>query len=298
VSHFIEEAANPNTLAALTVGGLAYRVGRLGTLALAANTGERLAPILRLGSYAIGLGTEVTAFEFANRSLISLGERAGLKPAPTENLWNWSGPGGWREGLASSAITFGLLKGAGFLGREQNIILQHAIQSAAMVSGHQIAGILGLTERPEGSLAEQLLHAEATNLQLATGTSIVHSISPGLSAMERGLDLSLQHQTFGISRWHPLMPAFAMRETPPIPRRSSSEETETHNILMMSGDNPKEPPSDETPSTSRHQNPLELNLSQRRQLIDTIKGHLQGIVRSDDAKIEVKTLSADDFRQM
>jgi hypothetical protein len=235
VTNFVEEAANPRTLAALTAGGLAYRVGRLGTLALAVNTGERIAPVLRLGSYAIGLGSEVTAFEFSNRSLISLGERAGLNSAPSENLWNWSGVGGWREGLASSAITFGLLKGAGFLGREQNIVFQHAFQSTAMVAGHNAAGFLGVTANPQGTLAEQLLHAEATNLQLGAGTSLLHSMAPGVHALERGLDLSLSAPSspFSIQRNLALQEASAGGHQETAPRESSSHGLIPH-ILEMS----------------------------------------------------------------
>jgi hypothetical protein len=94
--------------------------------------------------------------------------------------------------LINDALTFGLLKGAGYLSRESNVVFQHAFSSTAMVTGHQSAALLGITPPPEGSLAEQFLHAEITNLQLGAGTSLVHAMAPGISALERGLDLSLQ----------------------------------------------------------------------------------------------------------
>src|SRR5262245_45073775 len=85
VSHFVEEAANPQTLAAITAGGFAFRLGRIGALAM-----SQEAPLLRLASYGVGLGSEVTAFEFTNRTFASLRatDRSPLQENP--NLWNWS----------------------------------------------------------------------------------------------------------------------------------------------------------------------------------------------------------------
>ena len=99
-----------------------------------------------------------------------------------------------------------MLRGAGYLAREQNIILQHALQSTAMVAGHQGAAGLRILPQPEGSLAEQFLHAEATNLQLAAGGSLLHTVAPGIHAMERNLDLM----------------AAAGRVSPPFPGRRAN----------------------------------------------------------------------------
>jgi len=189
VSTFLEEAANPRTLAAITVGGLAYRVGRVGVMS--AWGGQTQGLPLRFLSIVAGLGSEVTAFEFTNRAFQTLSSPITHHSSP--NVWRWSGPGGWGEGLATSAITFGMLRSAGFLAREQNIVLQHAFQSSAMVAGHQVVGGWQLIPRAEGSLAEQFLHAEITNLQLGAGMGLVHAMGPGISAMERGMDLSLQN---------------------------------------------------------------------------------------------------------
>ena len=188
VSRFVEEAASPTTLAAITAGGFAYRVGRLSVLSSVGASGGT--PV-RLASLAFGLGSEVTAFEFTNRSFAQLRAigRSPLQQNP--NLWNWSGPGGWRDGIAASLVTFGALRVAGFLAREQNLVLQHLFQGSAMVSGQQVAGFIGVAPRPEGSLAEQFLHAEATNLQMSAGTALSHSLAPGLLSLERGLDLSV-----------------------------------------------------------------------------------------------------------
>ena len=53
VSLFVEEAANPRTLAAISAGGLAYRLGRVGTMGL--NVGAIGQSPLRLLSMGVGL---------------------------------------------------------------------------------------------------------------------------------------------------------------------------------------------------------------------------------------------------
>ncbi|MFO1519574.1 MAG: aminotransferase class I/II-fold pyridoxal phosphate-dependent enzyme [bacterium] len=191
VGHFAEEAANWRSLAAMATGSLFYRVGRIGTLALASRAGQA-APLFQLASYGIGLGAEVTAFEGSSRFLATLsGDVANA------NLWRWDGRGGWREGLSSSLVTFGMLKAAGHAAEGQNILLQHLFSDFAMVGGHQAASALGFMPRPEGSFAEQMLQAEVTNLQLGAGMALLHCVSPGLAAFERGLDLSIRMHEAG-----------------------------------------------------------------------------------------------------
>jgi len=254
VNRFVEEAANPITLAALTAGGMAYRWGRIAVQGsgLGVRGGMLFPRLVRAGSIGFGLGAEVSAFELTSRSLLSLTPNPELL---TPNLWNWSGPGGWAQGLASSAITFGMLKGGGFLAREQNLVLQHAFQSTAMVSGHQFGGALGIIPMPEGSLADQFLHAEVTNLQLAAGTGLVHAMAPGVHAFERGLDLSIRSQQIRARQASPLQGLFSTFATADVgiigaplsapPSRDSRRNS--HLILMSStqgggGDEGSKPP--------------------------------------------------------
>jgi carbonic anhydrase len=202
VTRFVSEAADPKTLAALTAGGLAYRYGKIGLMSL----GARGIPSLTFRAAAVltGLGSEVTAFEFTNRLLSTIGARfqrpsfAGGETTPIQekpNFWSWSGPGGWKQSLIQDVLTFGLLKGAGFLARDENLFFQHAFQSTSMVAGQQTSTLFG-GPRPEGSWAEQFLHAEMTNLQMAAGIGLSHVLSGGrLMALERGLDLSLQQNS-------------------------------------------------------------------------------------------------------
>ena len=65
-----------------------------------------------------------------------------------------------------SIITFGSLRGAGHLAEGQNLLFQHTLQATTMVGGHHLTAAIGITPRPEGTLGEQLLSAEVTNLQL------------------------------------------------------------------------------------------------------------------------------------
>ena len=194
VSNFIEEACDEKTLLPLMAGGIAYRMGRIGVMGMGSSF------VLRPLSLVIGLGSEVTAFEFTNRALLTMGRATGRSPLQgasrdtlhASSLWSWSGPMGWKNSLATDFLSFGILRSAGYLGRESNPILQHFFASSAMVFGHQTGSLLGILPRPEGSFAEQLLHASATDLKLKAGTNLVHSLAPNLAALEKGLDLSLK----------------------------------------------------------------------------------------------------------
>src|SRR4030095_1642777 len=189
----------------MTVGGMAYRIGRTGVMGLGSSA------FLRASSIGAGLAAEVSAFDMTHRGLTTvsgrggpvwppaLGSPIGGRPhggAPTNhgesNLWRWSGNGGLRQGILQSLITFGALKSAGRLAQGENLVAQHVYQDSAMVLGHQASGVLGITPSPTGTFAEQFLHAEATNLQIGAGMAMAHGFAPGIHGLERGLDLSLK----------------------------------------------------------------------------------------------------------
>jgi len=185
VGDFVRQASDWKSLVALTAGGMAYRAGRIGELGIRVGAYGRTP--LQIASIGLGLTAEVLAFELTNRAL-----QSGENP----NLWRWNGAGGIRQGLLQSSVTFGALKGAGRLARSENFLVQHLFQDLSMVLGHQASGALGLAPRPAGSLAEQFLHAEATTLQIGAGMALIHRMAPGLSALERGLDLAAQSGQF------------------------------------------------------------------------------------------------------
>jgi hypothetical protein len=183
VENFVGQATDWKSLAAMTAGGIAYRLGRIGILA---SGGSKAGVLIRGVSLLGGLATEVATFEIAHRSFASFtGEGHSHS-----RLWSWNGVGGLKEGFLSSLVTFGTLKGFGKLAQRQNLILQHLAQDTGMVLGHQASAFLGITPAPEGSLAEQFLHAEVTNLQMGAGMALGHSLSGGkLHAIERKLEM-------------------------------------------------------------------------------------------------------------
>src|SRR5262249_13479700 len=91
-----------------------------------------------------------------------------------------------------SLITFGSLKSAGRLGQGENVVVQHLFQDTGLVLGHQVSGAFGVTERPAESWAEQFFQAEAMNLKLGAGMALASHLSPSLTALERGADLSIR----------------------------------------------------------------------------------------------------------
>jgi hypothetical protein len=240
VEDFMGRATDWRSLAALMVGGMAYRFGRIGTMSSGIGAIHELP--LRIASIGIGLSAEVTAFEIANRSLMTVGGNGHSRRPP--HLWRWDGQGGIRQGLLSSLVTFGTLKGVGRLAQGENIIVQHLLQDTGMVLGHQFSGAFHITPRPTGTLAEQFLHAEATNLQLGVGMALANGVAPGIQGLERGLDLSLQSRSGGIQNFAPLrmgfQPAFATAG-----RRSNlpafpAENKLAPSLSLMAADRPEE----------------------------------------------------------
>jgi hypothetical protein len=181
VEGFVRESTRPSTLAAMVVGGLAYRFGRVGVMSAGAKFQASM-PLRALSVFS-GFGAEVGGFELTQRF---------LSQEENPRRWNWGGESGLGEGFMISALSFGVFRSSGFLVRGQNSVLQHLFQSSAFVASHQIAGELGLVPRPQGSLAQQLVRAETFNLQMSAGMALVHGIFPGWSATERVLDLSIR----------------------------------------------------------------------------------------------------------
>jgi hypothetical protein len=250
VGSFTQQATDWRSLAAMMAGGMAYRFGRMGVMA----TGVRGGRVLSLG---LGLGTEVSTFEMTHRSLTGLTSEGFQNP----NLWHWSGQGGIRQGLLSSLITFGSLKGAGHLGQGENLMVQHLLQDTGMVLGHKVSASFGITERPQGTLAEQFLHAEATNLQLGAGMALAHSVAPGIQGLERGLDLSLRTDG-GMRSSRPAEEASFLQMQPAIagsgshPAALQEQKSFIPSILAMSGQRENSaisswpPPAEEIPEVS------------------------------------------------
>src|SRR4029453_13506098 len=81
VGGFVAQATDLRTLAAITTGGMAYRMGRVGLMGLGSGNAVRALSVVG------GLSAEVSAFEITNRGLLSMtGQPHGAAPT---NLWRW-----------------------------------------------------------------------------------------------------------------------------------------------------------------------------------------------------------------
>lgn len=178
VGSFAEETFNLRGLAAMAVGSSFYRLGRIGTLAMVSHA-PRMAPLLNLASYGVGLACEVTGFLGAND----------LTQAPS-----YRARGTYFERWRTSFVQFGFLKFGAAAGGGQNLLTRHLFQDTSMVVGHQLTARWGWTPDPQGNIAQQFLHAEALNLQMTAGMGLVYHAAPTLPAWERGLDLALRSQ--------------------------------------------------------------------------------------------------------
>jgi|GEM_PF-3518962 len=192
VSGFVAHATDGYSLAAMVGGGMAYRFGRLGTLAAGSRfLGPQSLPLsshlVRLGSVGLSFAGEVLTFEAGQRAL-----RVGIGGADPR-LLRWGGENGLGRGLVSAALTLGPLKGTGALAGGQNIVLQHVLQDGAMVLAHNTSAAFGVGERPRESLAEQMVNAEATLWQMNAGMALVGLGTGGrLTSIERAADLQIQ----------------------------------------------------------------------------------------------------------
>ncbi|MBL7684469.1 MAG: hypothetical protein JNK65_00330 [Deltaproteobacteria bacterium] len=128
----------------------------------------------------VGLATEVTFFEGSKGLMNQAPTGSGVPVGPS-----------FMKAWLHSFVSFGLLKSIGHLGRNQNLILQHSLQSLGMVAGEHALYQMKMGAKPKGSLLDQLAQAEFTNLQLGTSMSLAHHFMGGrLLSLEKGLHFS------------------------------------------------------------------------------------------------------------
>ncbi len=186
---FTKGASDWRALASMSLGGFAFKLGKLATMGAVSST---------MAATGMGLLAEVVTF----RTSESLLHGQSLKGA-------FEG-----KGFASTALSFGLLKGSGSIFRNQNQVLAHTLQSATMVVGHELGARLKLVEAQSGNFTQRLINAEVMNIQMQAGASLVHVMLPGLSMREKALDLAAQsflltkerlRQNSGLGETLPLM---------------------------------------------------------------------------------------------
>ncbi len=164
---FTSAACDWRALASMTLAGTAFKLGKLATMGAVSST------VVGTG---VGFLAEVATFRSAEALLHGQSMKGAFE----------------LKGFASTALSFGLLKGSGSVFRNQNQILTHTLQSAAMVAGHELGARLKLVEAQSGTLTQKLINAEAMNFQMQAGASLVYATLPGLAIREKALDLAVQ----------------------------------------------------------------------------------------------------------
>lgn len=222
---FSDELGHWQSLVAMSLGGLTYRLGNAALLSSSLRFSTPGSFILRnFIAPTLSLGAEVAIYESSERTLLAL---SGDRQNP--NLFRWSDTGGIWEGLRNSYINFGFLKLGGHF-HTQNIFLQHLTQDILMTAGHEATAQLGWVPHENGSLLERLVHAEVKNIQLGSAMSLLHGLLPSLRSVERNVSRESERTTA------PQESHEDAESHLPIPRFSSSElkDGETHERLPLS----------------------------------------------------------------
>ncbi len=183
LSNFVSEATQWQNLSAMAVGGLAYRLGKVGVLGASAS----FPTLARVLAPSLALLSEITAFRGVSHGLAHI---SGYELE--EDFLN-------AKGFGRDLVNFASLKIVGHAMRATNPLLAHASQTSAMVAGHQLAYGLGCATQPKDSLLDQIVHAEAVNLQMSFGSKLTYLVSGGrLDLQERKLELEIQSREFSL----------------------------------------------------------------------------------------------------
>ncbi len=148
-SSFASGASDWRALTAMTFGGLAYRFTKLSFMSSSSLF------IQKYAAPVIGLTSEVSVY----RKTQSLLQASALS---NEGFKSWF----------TDFVHFASLKSFGKFSAGQNLFFTHALQDAGMLAGHHLTYALDLSLKPEGTLAEQWIHAEMTNWQIRAGMSL------------------------------------------------------------------------------------------------------------------------------
>jgi serine/threonine-protein kinase len=243
VSGSLKEASNESTFLALLGAGWAFRYTRAGLLSLGSlSEGKPLfSSLVRGGSYALALASESSTF---------VGIDGGIRHLEGEAF-----PQDFKKEWIKAAVNLGGLKLFAGLSSTQNLVVQHLFTDLSLVTGQRLAFVAGLTERPQGSWAEQMLQAESLNWSMKAGMELLWGLSPSLFSSERSLDLRLRLQNSLFSIRKPgdfpfsaqLALASSLRSEMPSPSPKESGDTRGIRVMQMSsrgssrGDDPEDP---------------------------------------------------------
>lgn len=175
-----EEASNVAGIASIVAGGLSYRASNLFLSRLVSPLLAESGLFARTLTHALvrgsSLAVEVSTFRGVSNGISSLSGHA-----PAENVFHFQG---WTANFSD----FLILKGLSPLAAGRNMVFGHFVQANAMVLGHEVTGRLGLTEHRQSSYLQQLAEAEALNMKLALGMSLVGVLTPAVARVERRME--------------------------------------------------------------------------------------------------------------
>lgn len=124
----------------------------------------------RAGSWLLGLAGESAAFTGVGRTL------------------HGQGFAGFGQDWLHSSISLGSLKLAGLGSAGQNVLVQRAVNSSAMVAANQIAAAVGIIDHPHEALSAQFAQALVMDIQSSFTRCLIDIGLPTLTHFERNLD--------------------------------------------------------------------------------------------------------------
>jgi len=175
---FVAEAGDGKVLASLLLGGLAYRLGKLGSLAVLPKASHfLLSPMLALLAEVSVYRKSLSLFE-KNPSSASLFSRE------------------WKDDL----LFFGLMKVSG-QALPQPLLLRHFLQDGLAVLEHHASHALGWAPAPQGVWLEQFVQAEASILRIGAVSSLARFGAGGAwERLEKSLELRSESLSIPLAR--------------------------------------------------------------------------------------------------
>ncbi len=205
------ESANFGNVMAMSVGCSAFRLLRAGTAFRSLNG----------ISYLAALGAEVTAYRASHHLFEGWAGRF-----PQQNLFDSS----WLQNFADF-LTFKVM---GRSLRGQSVFLTHAVQSSVLVGIRQLQARWGFADKPQASLVEQWVNAEAMGFAQFAGQKLFALASAHrFEIYERNLECGVQiflhskmngHRTGGLNVIVPAMHATKTLATPRLLPVNSPED--------------------------------------------------------------------------
>lgn len=254
VSSFAEESTNVSNLLAMSAAGLVGQMGRTAFLA---------SPLTRsLPSFAIRTLSGISALLSESTTLSAYHYISSDSHQASQSFTSL-----WKINLVQLA-SLRLFSG---LSHRQNVFVNHSMTSFGMVAGNQASAWAGFTPTPSGSLAEQVVHAEITNLQFHFGSHLSRVLGGAkLELLNRSLELEAQSRLTTLN----VRPAL------------DSNLSLTNSSFMMSGDSLSGFSNDFTRGLRRRLSDSSLSVSDRKNMTDQYFKRLRALPSNHSETVE------------